>query len=203
MNAKLSPHELITGVVLAGGRGQRMGGVDKGLQVFRGKPLVQHALQGLSSQVSTVWINANRHQSDYAQWGHRVFSDGDESFAGPLSGMLAAMSHCQTPWLMSVPCDAPLMPVDLVSRLFEAAHASGADLALPSTVRETGQVQWQTVFLLARTELRDSLKAYLERGERKIETWIRSQNHVVLPFDDDACFANINTHDELRSLESP
>ena len=91
MNAKLSPHELITGVVLAGGRGQRMGGVDKGLQVFRGKPLVQHALQGLSSQVGTVWINANRHQSDYAQWGHRVFSDGDESFAGPLSGMLAAM----------------------------------------------------------------------------------------------------------------
>lgn len=203
MKAKPFHRDRVTGVVLAGGRGQRMGGVDKGLTPFRGKPLVQHAIERLSPQVGSLLVNANRNPGEYAQWGHRVFSDLDDQFAGPLSGMLAAMGHCQTPWLMCVPCDTPFFPTDLVARLFEAAQSVGAELALPSTVRASSSPQWQTVFVLMRADLQGSLRSHLERGERKVDTWVRSLRHAVVPFDDDAPFANINTLDELKSLESP
>ena len=203
MSSKFDSPQLITGVVLAGGRGQRMGGVDKGLQGFRRKPLVQHVLERLSPQVGTILINANRHRAEYTQWGHAVIPDEDESFSGPLAGMLASLGHCQTPWLISVPCDTPFFPSDLVERLLQEAQSTGAQMAVPCTLSSDSRPQWESVFLLMRTDLREALRLHLNRGERKIETWIRSQPHVAVPFEDPSAFTNLNTFDDLRSLDVP
>lgn len=191
----------ITGLILAGGRGSRMGGVDKGLQPLHGRPLVAHVLERLRPQVGPLLINANRHAAEYARFGLALVSDADASFAGPLAGLLAGLEQAPTDWLLSVPCDAPRLPPDLAARLAAAAAATGAELAVPVTT--DGRLQ--PVFCLLQRQLRAGLAAYLQGGGRKMESWLRQQAHCLVRFDrpdDAAAFFNANSLAELHSLES-
>jgi molybdopterin-guanine dinucleotide biosynthesis protein A len=190
----------ITGLVLAGGRGSRMGGVDKGLQSLEGQPLVQHALNRLEPQVGPLMINANRHLEIYAGFGVPVCPDGDDSFAGPLAGVLAGLRQCETDWLVTVPCDTPKFPEDLVSRLYEALE--GASIAIAVTTHG-GVRQRQPVFCLLRQVLSGDLAAYLGNGGRKIEPWLDQNRCRDVLFDDEAAFFNANTLPELRQLGQP
>ena len=188
----------ITGLILAGGRGSRMGGVDKGLQLLNGRPLAAHVLERLQAQVSTVLINANRHREDYERLGCAVIADADQAaFAGPLAGLLAGLQHASTEWLLSVPCDSPGLPLDLAPRL----AAGRADIAIPVTA--DGRLQ--PVFCLLRRRLCVELGRYLDAGGRKVESWLLSQQHRLVPFDkpgDEAAFFNANSLAELHTLES-
>lgn len=193
--------ERITGLVLAGGRGRRMGGVDKGLQPYRGQPLALHALRRLAPQVGPLLLNANRHPDTYAAFGAPVLCDTLPDFAGPLAGFLAGMAACRTEWLVTVPCDSPEFPLDLVARLAAAAASAQADLAMAAT-REGGALQPQPVFCLLRAGLRASLQAFVDGGERKIDCWTARHHGVSVVFEDAAAFANANTRQELDRLQS-
>jgi molybdopterin-guanine dinucleotide biosynthesis protein A len=188
--------ELITGLILAGGRGSRMGGVDKGLQNYRGLPLAMHALLRLSPQVGQVMINANRNLGAYESFGVPVWPDALPDFSGPLAGFLAGLDHCETPYLVTVPCDTPLFPSDLVARLSTALQAQGAEIAMART-----GAQVQPVFTLMKTSLLESLVRFTEGGGRKIDRWTAQHHTVEVDFDDESAFANANTQDELVALE--
>jgi len=196
------PRDDITGLILAGGRGSRMGGTDKGLQPLRGEPMVVHTLTRLSPQTGAQLINANRNLAAYEAFGVPVVADSVPDFAGPLAGMLAGLKQCATPWMVTAPCDSPFLPTDLVARLAAAIKAEGAELAIPVTTDETGRRQPQPVFCLLPVTLAESLTAYLAGGGRKIETWCASHRLAEVLFEDAAAFANINTLDELRQHES-
>ncbi len=198
--------EDVTGLVLAGGRGQRMGGVDKGLQLLAGRPLALHALERLAPQVGRLQVNANRHIASYQALGAEVIADADPSaFDGPLAGFLVGLKHCATDWLCTVPCDTPLFPTDLVHRLARAAEEAGADVALPCASEEGGRWRAQPVFCLMRASLAPHLAAFMQAGGRKIDAWTAQHPHVLVRFDqpgDDPCaFFNANTLAELQSLE--
>jgi molybdenum cofactor guanylyltransferase len=187
----------VTGVVLAGGQGSRMGGVDKGLQPFRGKPMVAHAVERLAPQVQELLINANRNVEAYAQFGARVIADEIAGFAGPLAGFERGLAHASNAWVATVPCDSPFLPADLVARLRSALEAAHADLAVARTAEQA-----HPVFCLMRRSLHGSLRDYLARGERKIDRWYRSLAVVEVAFDDvPHAFLNINTREELAHLE--
>ena len=156
----------ITGVILAGGRGSRMGGVDKGLQNFNGMPLALAALMRLQPQVGHVMINANRNLGAYESFGVPVWPDVLPDYAGPLAGFLTALEHCETPWLATVPCDTPLFPLDLVERLAQAASEQGADIAMAAAREEDGQVRTHPLFCLMRVVLRVSLVKFSLGGWR-------------------------------------
>jgi molybdopterin-guanine dinucleotide biosynthesis protein A len=192
----------ITGMVLAGGRGSRMGGVDKGLQNHLGMPLALHALMRLAPQVGPTMVNANRNLAAYESFGVPVWPDATADYAGPLAGMLAGLEQCETPYLVSVPCDTPNFPTDLVDRLAHALDAAGADIAMPSS-QEAGRVQVQPVFCLLKASLLESLVQYLHGGGRKIDHWTAQHACVVVPFEDSAAFFNANTLDELHRLAQP
>lgn len=194
------PAEHITGLILAGGRGSRMGGVDKGLQTHAGMPLAMHAMFRLGPQVGALMINANRNLGAYEAMGVPVWPDALPDFPGPLAGWLAGLEHCETPWLVTVPCDTPNFPADLVARLAAAAVEADAELAMAVT-REDGRLQRQPVFTLMRSELVESLVAYLQAGERKIDRWTDRHRCVEVVFDDEAAFFNANTLDDLRRLQ--
>lgn len=191
----------ITGLVLAGGQGTRMGGLDKGLQSYRGQPLALHALNRLRPQVSSLLLSANRHLADYAAFGVPVWPDADTDFAGPLAGLLAGLSHCATPYLASVPCDAPLFPTDLVARLAAAQSAADADIAMASAPDASGTLRSQPVFCLLRASLQSSLARFVGAGGRKVGLWTALHHTVLVPFADSAAFFNANTLAELHSLE--
>lgn len=188
----------VTGLVLAGGRGSRMGGIDKGLQPLHGEPLVAHAIRRLAPQVGPVMLNANRHLDRYAAYGLPVWPDADVDFAGPLAGFLAGLAHCRTPWLVTVPCDTPRFPVDLVARL--AAGLGSARAAMVVT-HSAGHRQPQPVFCLMQQGLRDDLAAWLAAGERKIDRWLERVGCAEVCFADADAFFNANTTAELKSLE--
>jgi molybdenum cofactor guanylyltransferase len=193
-----SPTIELTGVVLAGGQGSRMGGVDKGLAMFRGKPMAAHAIERLAPQVDELLVNANRNVDDYARFGHRVIADEIAGFAGPLAGFERGLAHAKGRLVVTVPCDSPFLPADLVARLRAAMERDHADLA----VAKTG-AQAHPVFCLMRRDLHASLRDFLARGERKIDRWYASHKAIEVPFDDEAeAFRNINTRDELSGLES-
>jgi molybdopterin-guanine dinucleotide biosynthesis protein A len=192
----------ITGLILAGGRGSRMGGVDKGLQNHRGIPLAMHALMRLSPQVGALMVNANRNLGAYEAMGAPVWPDALPDFAGPLAGFLAGLEHCETPWLVTVPCDTPDFPLDLVARLAAAADAAGATIAL-ATAPEDGVQRPQPVFCLMRAELMESLVAFTADGGRKIDRWTAQHGAVQVPFDDARAFFNANTLAELHQLQGP
>ena len=183
--------EAITGLILAGGRGQRLGGVDKGLQPWRGLPLVDHALARLAPQVREVMISANRNAADYAARGVRVLADASDDFPGPLAGVLAGLRAASTPWLAVVPCDSPRLPVDLFARLAAGVgDASGAVV-----LRE----RLEPVCCLLSTALADDLERYLADGGRKVEGWV-ARHAVPVKFDrpeDAEAFANVNTPEDL------
>ncbi|AQW32182.1 molybdenum cofactor guanylyltransferase MobA (plasmid) [Ralstonia syzygii subsp. celebesensis] len=198
------PTSDITGLILAGGRGSRMGGVDKGLQVFNGAPMAMHTLMRLSPQVGHMLINANRNLAAYESFGVPVVVDSVPDFAGPLAGVLAGLEQCQTPYLLTAPCDSPFVPIDLAAKLSQALVEAGARIALPVTLEpdENGQPrrQVQPVFCLLDATLADDLTAYLQQGGRKIDAWTARHPSVEVVFDDAAAFANINTLAELRQL---
>jgi molybdopterin-guanine dinucleotide biosynthesis protein A len=192
--------EQITGLVLAGGRGSRMGGVDKGLQDHLGRPLALAALQRLQPQVGPLMINANRNLAAYASMGAPVWPDPLPGYPGPLAGVLAGLAHCQTPWLVTVPCDTPGFPADLVERLADAMTGHDAEITMAAT-QEDGVRRLQPVFCLLRPQLSASLTAFLQRGERQIARWAAQHRLVEVPFDDSAAFFNANTLAELQQLQ--
>jgi molybdenum cofactor guanylyltransferase len=193
--------EDITGLVLAGGRGSRMGGSDKGLQLFRGRPLVQHAVDRLRPQVGTLWVNANRHVDEYARLGCRVLEDTVPGQPGPLAGILAGLQACATPWLAVVPCDVPRFPLNLVACLAGGLCDSGAQLALAVTT-DGHQRRMHPVFCLLPVALREDLAGALSRDERRVAHWMGRHRCAEVLFEPAAAFANANTADELRRLEN-
>ena len=190
----------ITGLILAGGRGSRMGGVDKGLQNHHGMPLALHALLRLQPQVGAMLINANRNLGAYESMGAPVWPDALPDYPGPLAGMLAGLERCTTPYLVTVPCDTPNFPDDLVERLANALEGD-EDIAMVAT-REGSELVRQPVFLLMKTTLLESLVAYLHAGERKIDPWTAQHRRVLVEFEDPAAFFNANTLEELRQLQN-
>lgn len=194
---------LITGLVLAGGRGSRMGGVDKGLQNHQGVPLALHALRRLRPQVGRLMINANRNLSAYEAFGAPVWPDATADFPGPLGGVRAGLEHCTTPYLVTVPCDTPNFPGDLVERLGAALRAEDADIAMAATrdAPEDGRLRTQPVFCLMHTTLVESLAAFMQAGERKVDRWTARHRVAVVSFDDAAAFFNANTAAELQQLQ--
>jgi molybdenum cofactor guanylyltransferase len=197
----------ITGVVLAGGRGSRMGGVDKGLQNFNGMPLALHTLMRLTPQVGHAMINANRNLAAYESFGVPVWPDVLADYAGPLAGFLTALERCETPWLVTVPCDTPLFPADFVSRLAHAMQHENAEIAMAAAREEDGQVRTQPVFCLLRVQLLESLVRFTHGGGRKIDAWTSQHRTAVVTFDqpgdDPRAFFNANTLAELHQLEQP
>jgi len=191
------PQADITGLVLAGGRGSRMGGVDKGLQPYQGRPLVQHALQRLAPQVGTLMINANRNLDSYAALGVPVWPDTLGGYPGPLAGLAAGLAHCRTPYLVSVPCDSPHFPTDLVARLAAALAQDEAQIAMAAAV-EDGALRTQPVFCLLQASLLPSLLAFLHSGQRKVDRWTATHRCVEVTFDDAAAFFNANTPADLQ-----
>jgi molybdopterin-guanine dinucleotide biosynthesis protein A len=192
------PAQYITGLLLAGGQGTRMGGRDKGLQTYRGEPLALHVLRRLTPQAGTLLISANRHLDAYRQFGADVVTDAYGEFEGPLAGMQAGLVRCTTPWLLSVPCDSPFLPLDLAQRLADALIANNADLAYAVTGPDEGQTnQVHPVFSLMRSSLRDDLARYLQTGARKVREWQASVKAVAVPFADEHAFRNLNTIADL------
>ena len=201
----ISPQE-ITGLLLAGGRGTRMGGVDKGLQNFNGLPLALHTLMRLQPQVGPMMVNANRNLSAYEAFGTEVWPDTLSDYAGPLAGFLTGLERCETPFMVTVPCDTPLFATDLVARLAEALVSGEADIAMAAVREVDGQLRTQPVFCLLRVELMESLVAFTHGGGRKIDAWTALHKTVVVQFDraDDnpKAFFNANTLAELQALEA-
>ena len=199
----------ITGLSLAGGRGTRMGGIDKGLQNFRGLPLALQALMRLQLQSlppQEVLINANRNLSAYESLGVQVWPDSLSDYAGPLAGFLTGLERCETPLLLTVPCDTPLFPLDLAERLHQALLAQDADLAMAAAPEADGTVRPQPVFCLLKVDLLESLVAFTQAGGRKIDAWTAQHRCALVPFDlpgdSPQAFANANTLQELQQLES-
>lgn len=190
----------VTGIVLAGGLGRRMSrdgqGVDKGLQQLGGRALVEHVLARLAPQVDAILINANRNAERYAAFGYPVVPDRFAGFPGPLAGLHAGLQVADTPWVITVPCDSPYLPDDLVARLLAAAERAAAPIA----VVRTG-VQPQPVFALVHRGLAPSLERYLAAGDRKIDLWYAPLGVVEVLFEDADAFRNINTRDELAQCE--
>ena len=187
----------ITGVILAGGQGRRMGSIDKGLKMLRGKPMVQWVLERFSSQVDEVLINANQNIDQYQLLGHQVVPDEISGYAGPLAGLHRGLSVATHDLIATVPCDSPFLPLDLIARLTVALHDQQADLA----VARTGD-QPHPVFCLTRKSVLPGLTTFLQSGGRKIDAWYAALKVVEVRFDDEAeAFSNINTVEELRGFE--
>ncbi len=205
----------ITAVILAGGRGSRMGGVDKGLQSFNGVPLALHALMRLQMQegslIAETMVNANRNLAAYEAMGVSVWPDASpDAFAGPLAGFLTGLERCETPLLLTVPCDSPLFPLDLVQRLHDALENEQADIAVASAPELDTQgathTRAQPVFSLMRSSLMESLVQFMHSGGRKIDAWTAQHTTVLVPFDlpgdNPQAFANANTLAELQALQA-
>jgi molybdopterin-guanine dinucleotide biosynthesis protein A len=199
----------VTGLILSGGRGSRMGGADKGLQKFLGMPLTLHALMRLQPQCAEVMINANRNLGAYEAFGVPVWPDSLSDFAGPLAGFLVGLEQAQTPYVLTVPCDSPRFPLDLCDRLGQALSDGRAEIAVavgPETDQQ-GNIHWrsQPVFSLMRTSLLESLVKFTHSGGRKIDAWTAQHACVNVRFDrpgdDPLAFANVNTLSELQQLE--
>lgn len=185
----------ITAVILAGGKGSRLGGVDKGLVELNKTALIQHLIKRIQPQVSSIIISANRNLNVYADFGFPVFEDEITDYAGPLAGILKALQQCQSEWLLVVPADSPFIPTDLASRLSQNIQSN--KLAIP----HDGQYLHPT-FALIHKSLESSLKTFLDKGERKARVWMQQQPHTIVDFSDQIdAFININTEDELKNAE--
>ena len=192
------PSKKITGVILAGGLGRRMGGVNKGLQRLNGKPLALHVAERLAPQIDELLINVNQNIEQYAAFGYRIVADQIPDFAGPLAGLHAALSAAAHPLIATAPCDSPFLPADLVSRLFSALTATDADLAVARTFEQP-----HPVFCLCKRDVLPHLTEFLAGGGRKFDRWYATLNVVEVAFDDEAeAFENINTREELGRFET-
>jgi molybdopterin-guanine dinucleotide biosynthesis protein A len=202
----MSPaREHITGLVLAGGRGTRMGGVDKGLQMLHGEPLASHVLKRIAPQTGALLISANRHADVYtalgAPFNAKVVADTLPGFPGPLAGLLAGLRAADTAYVLSAPCDTPGLPADLAARLAHALDSNQADLATVTTADAQGNVSLHPVFALLRTSLADDLAAFLAAGELKVRAWYARHKTVEVAFADERAFYNINSLQELADLD--
>jgi len=188
------PRSDITGIVLAGGQGRRMGGVDKGLVPLAGRPLVAHVLERLAPQVGPIVINANQNPQHYQAFGYPVIADAIGGFAGPLAGLQAGLTALNTRYAVTVPCDSPFLPSDLVTRLAAALVREGAQLAVAKTLDQA-----HPVFALVDAAVLAHLTQFLQLGGRKIDAWYASLDVTEVGFDDEAdAFRNINTRAELE-----
>jgi molybdopterin-guanine dinucleotide biosynthesis protein A len=187
----------VTGMVLAGGLGRRMGGMDKGLVEFRGRPMVETVIERFRPQVDELLINANRNAEVYASFGYRVMPDAMPDFPGPLAGLQTGLMSASHELVATVPCDSPFLPNDLIARLRTALDVDDAQLAVAVT-----QGQAQPVFCLCRRDVLLHLTAFLQQGGRKIDAWYATLKVVEVNFDDEAdAFANINTPQELNAVK--
>ena len=194
---RVTEDERITGVILAGGQGRRMGTIDKGLVSIDGRPMVAHVLGRLRPQVDEILINANQHRVEYEAFGYPVLADAIGGFAGPLAGLHVALTHASFARVATVPCDSPFLPEDLIARLSASLRASQAELAVARTFDQP-----HPVFALVRKTVLPHLTQFLEGGGRKIDAWYATLKTVEVAFDDEAeAFRNINTTDELRQAD--
>ena len=191
----------ITGLILAGGRAQRMGGIDKGLIPFHGKPLIESAINRLKPQVSTILINANRSITKYSHYGYLVLMDETPDFSGPLAGFSVGLKHCKTPYLLTSPCDSPLLPSDLAEKMVTELEGKNLELVYASSKEDDGKIWAQPVFCLMKSSLQDSLHAFLSKGDLKIDHWFTELRSGTVVFESAQAFANINTPEELTALE--
>jgi len=190
----------ITGLILAGGRAQRMGGIDKGLIPFHDKPLIESAIAKLKPQTQSIIINANRNLTKYAGYGYPVIMDETPDFSGPLAGFSVGLRACKTPYLLTAPCDSPLLPNNLAQNLSAEMEREDFQLVYASSKEADGKVWAQPVFCLMRANLQDSLASFLLKGDLKIDRWFKELRSSTVIFDDPQVFANVNTPEELKSL---
>ena len=200
MKAVTMNNEQITGLILAGGRGTRMGHVDKGLQNFRGAPMALHVMLRLQPQVGEVMINANQNLGPYESFGLPVWPDEMQGYAGPLAGMQTGLIHCTTDYMVTAPCDSPFLPTNLVERLAQGMLDADADVAVAVT-GEGATRQVHPVFCLMKASLMQHLTEFLRGGGRKVDAWYASLITAEVHFEDEAAFRNINTVAELKSFE--
>ncbi len=185
----------VTGLILAGGAGSRMGGADKGLLPYQNRPLVAHVIDRLAPQVANLLISANRNLDAYAAFGYPVLTDSLDDYQGPLAGLAVGLSACTTPWLVTCSCDCPALPGDLVARLLATTEIQGASSAVATVAG-----RMQPTFLLCRREMLPALEAYLAAGDRKMGGWCREQGAMEVNFSDASAFDNLNTPNELLGL---
>lgn len=189
--------EKISGILLAGGQGRRMGGVDKGLQLLRGKPMAQWVIERFAPQVDELLINANQNLDTYTTFGYRVIADAIGGFAGPLAGLHRGLTEARNDLVATVPCDSPFLPRDLIARLHAALETRSAEIAVAKTSDHP-----HPVFCLCRRDVLPRLTVFLAGGDRKLQLWYATLKVVEVPFDDEAAgFTNINTEEELRAFE--
>jgi molybdopterin-guanine dinucleotide biosynthesis protein A len=188
---------LISSIILAGGRATRMNNVDKGLVLLQNKPLIAHVIDRLKPQVNEILINANREIANYVAFGYPVLRDENEDFLGPLAGFSLGLQHAKHDYILTVPCDSPLLPLDLTDRLLNGMSEAHADIAVASSDGDT-----HPVFCLMKKSVLPSLIEFLDAGERKVSAWQKSQNYIEVDFSD-CCeaFTNLNTFDDLKALE--
>ena len=191
----------ITGLILAGGRAQRMGGIDKGLIPFHGKPLIESAIDRLQPQVGTILINANRSITKYSHYGYPVLMDETPDFSGPLAGFSVGLKHCKTPYLLTSPCDSPLLPNDLAEKMGTELEKNNLELVFASSKENDGKIWSQPVFCLMKSSLKDSLDVFLCKGDLKIDRWFKELRSGTVVFENPQVFANVNTPEELAALE--
>ena len=194
--------EQITGLILAGGRAQRMGGIDKGLIPFLHKPLIESTIARLKPQVSQIIINANRNITKYAVYGYPVAMDETPDFSGPLAGFAVGLKNCKTSYLLTSPCDSPLLPTDLAARLTQEMEKGDLQLVYASSNTPEGKVWSQPVFCLMHISVLPSLEAFLAKGDLKIDRWFKELRNSTIVFNDSQAFANVNTPEELKELEA-
>ena len=188
----------ISAIILAGGRATRMIGVDKGLVLLQKKPLITHVIARLQPQVDEILINANREIEQYQALGYQVLQDENTDFIGPLAGFSLGLQHAKHDYILTVPCDSPLLPLDLAQRLYSSMAASLMDIAVASSAGNT-----HPVFCLMKKSVLPSLLSYIEGGKRKVSTWQKSQQYVEVDFSDCAdTFVNLNTLEDLAALET-
>ncbi|QWE20998.1 molybdenum cofactor guanylyltransferase MobA [Polynucleobacter sp. AP-Kolm-20A-A1] len=193
--------EHITGLILAGGRAQRMGGIDKGLIPFLQKPLIESTITRLKPQVGPILINANRNITKYAAYGYAVIMDETPDFSGPLAGFSVGLKACKTRYLLTTPCDSPLLPKDLATKLAQEMERGDFQIVYASTKESDGKVWAQPVFCLMRADVLPSLETFLAKGDLKIDRWFKELRNSTVIFEDANAFANVNTPEELKHLE--
>lgn len=187
-------HHSISGAILAGGRGQRMGAADKGLLPFLGRPLINHVVDILRPQVGRIFVSANRHREAYEQLGFPVLSDRDSGFLGPLAGIARVLEEASTPYVLVVPCDMPFLPMNLAKNLIAALTTHGGEVAV---TRGAGRLQ--PLCILMKCEVEQDLIRYRESGGAKVQDWVLGLQHCVVDFPDQPeAFCNINTQDNLN-----
>jgi molybdenum cofactor guanylyltransferase len=188
----------VTAVILAGGRGRRMDGQDKGLVQLAGRPLIEYVIDAIKPQVETILLNANRNLDQYSRYGYPVIPDALGEFQGPLAGYVAALQHATTRYIVTMPCDGPFVPRDLVERLIKAFTADNAEIA----VAHDGE-RLQPVYSLIPVSMATSLCAFLDTGERKIDLWYKQHRTVLADFSDSPeTFRNINTAEQRDRLQN-